>query len=119
MAGILIVDDSKFMRMIIKKKCQDAGHQVVGEAGDGREGIELYFRLRPDLVTMDITMPELNGIDAVKEICIRDPKARIIMCSAMGQESMVLEAIQYGAKDFIVKPIETNRLESAVAKALK
>ena len=118
-ATILIVDDSRFMRLIIKKMLEDIGHNVIGEGNNGQEGIELYFRLRPELVTMDITMPELNGIDAVKGICSRDPKARIIICSAMGQQSMVMEAIRNGAKDFIVKPFESYRLEAAVANALK
>jgi two-component system chemotaxis response regulator CheY len=119
MATILIVEDSKFLRMTIKKMCQDASHQVIGEANDGQEGIELYFRLKPDLVTMDITMPVMNGIDAVKEICSKDSNARIIICSAMGQQLMVMKAISYGAKDFVVKPFDSDRFNNAIAKALK
>jgi len=116
---ILIVDDAAFMRMMIKDILTKNGYQVVGEAQTGKEAIELYKKLKPDLVTMDITMPEMNGIDAVKAIKSIDPASRIVMCSAMGQQAMVIDAIQAGARDFIVKPFQPNRVIEAVQKALR
>ncbi|MCK9456699.1 MAG: Chemotaxis protein CheY [bacterium ADurb.Bin157] len=116
---ILIVDDAAFMRMMIKDILDKNGYQVLGEAQTGKEAVELYQKLKPDLVTMDITMPEMNGIDAVKAIKAIDPAARVIMCSAMGQQAMVIDAIQAGAKDFIVKPFQPNRVIEAVQKALR
>src|ERR1700730_2496326 len=104
MARILVTDDAAFMRMQLKDMITKAGYEVVGEAENGNVAVELYEKLRPDLVTMDITMPEMDGVSAVKEIRKLDPNAKIIMCSAMGQQNMVLEAIQAGAKDFLVKP---------------
>jgi two-component system chemotaxis response regulator CheY len=118
-ANILIVDDAAFMRMMIKDILTKNGHAVVGEAKTGKEAVDMYFSLKPDLVTMDITMPEMNGIEAVKEIRSKDPAAKIIMCSAMGQQAMVIDAIQAGAKDFIVKPFQPARVLDAVGKALK
>ncbi len=115
---VLIVDDAAFMRMMIKDILSKNGYIVVGEAENGRVAIDKYMELRPDLVTMDITMPEMDGIAAVKEIKAADPAARIIMCSAMGQQAMVIDAIQAGAKDFIVKPFQPERVIEAVAKAL-
>ncbi len=117
-ARILIVDDAAFMRMMIKNILTSNGYEVVGEAENGLQAVEKYKELKPDLVTMDITMPEMDGITAVKEIKKIDPNARIIMCSAMGQQSMVIEAIQAGAKDFIVKPFNPQRVLEAVEKAL-
>ncbi len=117
-ARILIVDDAAFMRMMIKNILTSNGYEVVGEAENGLQAVEKYKELKPDLVTMDITMPEMDGIAAVKEIKKIDPNARIIMCSAMGQQSMVIEAIQAGAKDFIVKPFNPQRVLEAVEKAL-
>lgn len=118
MANILIVDDAAFMRMMLKDILTKGGHTVVGEAGNGLEAIEQYGKLRPDLVTMDITMPEMEGIDALKRIKQNDPSARVIMCSAMGQQGMVVQAIQAGAKDFIVKPFQSDRVLDAIKKVL-
>ncbi|NLL18347.1 MAG: response regulator [Clostridia bacterium] len=115
---ILIVDDAAFMRMMIKDILTKNGYEVVGEAENGQVGVNLYRELKPDLVTMDITMPEMDGISAVKAIKQLDPGAKIIMCSAMGQQMMVMEAIQAGARDFIVKPFQQERVIQAVKKAL-
>lgn len=115
---ILVVDDAAFMRMMIKEILTKNGFEVVGEASDGAEAIEMYKELKPDLVTMDITMPEMDGIVALKEIKKTDPNAKIIMCSAMGQQAMVIDAIQAGAKDFIVKPFQADRVIEAITKAL-
>ncbi|AMW32310.1 two-component system, chemotaxis family, response regulator CheY [Fervidobacterium changbaicum] len=119
MARILVVDDAAFMRMMLKDILTKAGHEVVGEAANGVEAVEKYKELKPDVVTMDITMPEMNGIDAIKEIKKIDPNATIIVCSAMGQQAMVIEAIQAGAKDFIVKPFQAARVIEAVQKVVK
>ncbi|MDD4802264.1 MAG: response regulator [Syntrophomonas sp.] len=115
---VLIVDDAAFMRMMIKDILSKNGYEVVGEAENGMIAIEKYKEVKPDLVTMDITMPEMDGIAAVKEIVSYDSKARVIMCSAMGQQAMVIDAIQAGAKDFIVKPFQPERVIEAVSKAL-
>lgn len=116
---ILIVDDAAFMRMMIKDILAKNGYEIVGEAQDGKEAVEKYKELQPDLVTMDITMPEMDGITALKEIKNIDPKSIIIMCSAMGQQAMVIDAIQAGAKDFIVKPFQAERVLEAINKALE
>ncbi|HOO12553.1 MAG TPA: response regulator [Bacillota bacterium] len=116
--GVLIVDDAAFMRMMIKDILSKNGYQVVGEAENGIKAVEKYAELKPDLVIMDITMPEMDGIEAVKKIRAVDPKATIVMCSAMGQQAMVIEAIQAGAKDFIVKPFQPERVLEAVNKVL-
>lgn len=118
MATILITDDAAFMRMQLKDILTKLGHEIVGEAENGRLAVEKSAELNPDLITMDITMPEMGGVEAVREIKKHNPDARIIMCSAMGQQGMVLEAIQAGAKDFIVKPFTSERIEEAVAKVL-
>ncbi len=115
---VLIVDDAAFMRMLLKDIVTKAGFEVVGEASNGKEAVEKYKELKPDVVTMDITMPEMNGIEAVKEIKKIDPNANIIMVSAMGQQAMVIEAIQAGAKDFIVKPFQPARVIEALKKAV-
>ncbi|HZG15090.1 MAG TPA: response regulator [Candidatus Bathyarchaeia archaeon] len=115
---VLIVDDAAFMRMMIKEILTKNGFTVVGEASDGAQALEKYKELGPDLVTMDITMPEMDGITALKEIRKIDPNARIIMCSAMGQQAMVIDAIQAGAKDFIVKPFQADRVIEAIKKTL-
>ncbi|MEN1966864.1 response regulator [Lentibacillus sp. N15] len=115
---ILIVDDAAFMRMMIKDILTKNGFEVVGEAQDGAQAVEKYNELIPDLVTMDITMPEMDGITALKEIRQTNPQAKIIMCSAMGQQAMVIDAIQAGAKDFIVKPFQADRVIEAIQKAL-
>ncbi len=118
MAEILIVDDAAFMRMNLKKILEKNGHVIVGEAANGKEGFESYKENRPDLVTMDITMPEMDGIEAVKKIMEFDSNAKVIMCSAMGQQSLVIEAIEAGAKDFIVKPFNKVRISEAIDKVL-
>ena len=115
---ILIVDDAAFMRMMIKDILTKNGFDVVGEAADGSQAVDKYKELKPDLVTMDITMPEKDGIAALKEIKSIDASAKIIMCSAMGQQAMVIDAIQAGAKDFIVKPFQAARVIEAIQKAL-
>ena len=116
---ILIVDDAAFMRMMIKDILTKNDYEVVGEAENGLKAIEKYKELTPDLVLMDITMPELDGIQAVKKIKEHDPAAKVIMCSAMGQQAMVIESIQAGAKDFIVKPFQAERVVEAIQKVLK
>lgn len=116
MAKILIVDDAAFMRMMIKDILTKNGYEVVAEAVNGVEAVELYKSHQPDLVTMDITMPEMDGIEAVKQIKAVNPAAKVIMCSAMGQQSMVMDAIKAGANDFIVKPFQADRVLEAVKK---
>lgn len=116
MAKILIVDDAAFMSMMIKDILTKNGYEVVAEAANGVEAVELYKSHQPDLVTMDITMPEMDGIEAVKQIKAVNPAAKVIMCSAMGQQSMVMDAIKAGANDFIVKPFQADRVLEAVKK---
>jgi two-component system chemotaxis response regulator CheY len=115
---ILIVDDAAFMRMMLKDIITRAGYEVCGEASNGNEAVLKYKELKPDLVTLDITMPEKDGIQALKEIRADYPEAVAIMCSAMGQQAMVIDAIQAGAKDFIVKPFQADRAREAIRKAL-
>ena len=116
--NILICDDAAFMRMMIKDILTKNGYNVVGEAENGAKGIEKYNELKPDLVLMDITMPEMDGIQALKKIKASDPNASVVMCSAMGQQAMVIESIQSGAKDFIVKPFQADRVLEAVRKVV-
>jgi two-component system chemotaxis response regulator CheY len=116
---VMLVDDAAFMRMMLKDILSNNGYQIIGEAENGQVAIEKYADLKPDITIMDITMPEMDGLQAVKEIRARDPKAKVVMCSAMGQQAMVIEAIQSGAKDFVVKPFQADRVLEAVAKALK
>ncbi len=118
MAKVLIVDDAAFMRMMIKDILEKNGFEVIGEASNGLKALEIYKKEKPDVVTMDITMPDMDGIEAVKEIKNFDPAAKVIMCSAMGQQSMVMDAIRAGAKDFIVKPFQADRVLDAVRKVL-
>lgn len=118
MAKVLIVDDAAFMRMMIKDILEKNGFEVVGEASNGLKAVELYKSENPDIVTMDITMPDMDGIEAVKAIKAFDPSAKIIMCSAMGQQSMVMDAIKSGARDFIVKPFQADRVLEAIRKAI-
>ena len=118
MARILVADDAAFMRMMIKNILTQNGHEVVGEAENGAEAVERYVELKPDVTTMDITMPEKDGIAALKEILAADPAAKVVMCSALGQEAKVIESIRSGAKDFVVKPFQQDRVLSAVTKAL-
>ncbi|MCL2767333.1 MAG: response regulator [Synergistaceae bacterium] len=115
---VLVVDDAAFMRMMLKDILTKNGFEIVGEAENGAVGIVAYQKFKPDIVTMDITMPEMNGIDAVKAIKTLDAGAKIVMVSAMGQQSMVIEAIQAGASDFIVKPFQPERVIDALTKVL-
>ena len=116
--NILICDDAAFMRMMIKDILTKNGYNIAGEAENGAKAVEKYAELKPDLVLMDITMPEMDGIEAIKEIQASDPGASVIMCSAMGQQAMVIESIQSGAKDFIVKPFQADRVIEAVQKVV-
>lgn len=116
--SILICDDAAFMRMMIKDILTKGGYIVAGEAENGLKAVEKYKELKPDLVMMDITMPEMDGIQALKKIKEADPSSTVIMCSAMGQQAMVIESIQSGAKDFIVKPFDKDRVLEAVKKAV-
>lgn len=118
MAKILVTDDAAFMRMQLKDMLTKLGHEVIGEAANGLEAVQLNKELNPDLITMDITMPEMSGIEAVKEIRKTDQDVKIIMCSAMGQQGMVVEAIKAGAQDFIVKPFDAERITESLNKAL-
>lgn len=113
---VMFVDDSAFMRSILKGIILKEPFELAGEASSGKEAVELYEKTKPDLVTMDIVMPEMNGIDAVREIRAIDPDAKIIMVSAMGQQGMVIDAIQAGARDFIIKPFQPPRIQEALKR---
>ncbi|WP_027340851.1 response regulator [Halonatronum saccharophilum] len=115
---ILIVDDAQFMRTMLSKLIEENGYEVVGEAVNGEEAVSMYKDLSPDLVTMDITMPKMDGIEATKAIMGHDPSAKVIVCSAMGQKPMVVESLKAGAKDFIVKPIKPNKVADALVNIL-
>jgi two-component system chemotaxis response regulator CheY len=115
---VLVCDDAVFMRTLLSDILSQSGFEVIGEAETGVEAIERYKQLRPDLVTMDIVMPDMGGIDAVREITKFDSEARILMCSAMGQQALVVEAIQAGAKDFVVKPFQPSRVLEAVQRVM-
>jgi two-component system chemotaxis response regulator CheY len=115
---ILICDDAAFMRMMIKDIITKNGYEVAGEAENGLVAIEKYEETKPDLVLMDIIMPEMDGISSLKEIMARDPNAKVIMCSAMGQQAMVIESIKAGARDFIVKPFQADRVLEAIQKVV-
>lgn len=116
--SVLVVDDASFMRMMIKDILTKNGFDVVGEAENGQIAVQKYKELSPDIVTMDITMPEMDGIQALKSIREIASDAKVIMCSAMGQQAMVIEAIQSGARDFIVKPFDADRVVEAINKVL-
>jgi two-component system chemotaxis response regulator CheY len=118
MATVLIVDDAKFMRTLVKDALVPAGHEIIGEAENGNEAVEMYKKLNPELVTMDITMREKDGIEAAEEILSVNPEARIIMVTALGQENLLTKAIKLGVKDFVVKPFPPERLQKAAEKAL-
>ncbi|HEX4689555.1 MAG TPA: response regulator [Solirubrobacteraceae bacterium] len=118
MARVLVVDDAAFMRKLVSDVLIKGGHEVVGEAGNGTEAVDRYAELRPEVTTLDITMPEKDGLAALREIIQLDPAARVVMCSALGQETKVLESIKAGAKDFVVKPFQAERVLEAVGKAL-
>lgn len=115
---VLVCDDAAFMRAMLGDILTQAGHDVIGEAQSGGEAVQKFRELRPDLVTMDLLMPGMGGIDAVREIVAIDPHARVLMCSAMGQQSLVLEALQAGARDFVVKPFQPSRVLEAVERVL-
>ena len=116
--NILVCDDAAFMRMMIKDILTKNGYNIAGEAENGLKAVEKYNETKPDLVLMDITMPEMDGIQALKKIKEMDPNAKIVMCSAMGQQAMVIEASQSGARDFIVKPFQAERVLEAVKKVV-
>ena len=118
MARVLIVDDAAFMRKVLTDALVSGGHEVVGEAHNGTEAVASFQELRPELTTLDITMPEKDGLAALAEIMAIDPAARVVMCSALGQESKVLESIQLGAKNFVVKPFQPARVLEAINRAL-
>ncbi|PAE26850.1 MULTISPECIES: response regulator [Bacillaceae] len=118
MARILIVDDAKFMRVTLSSILKKADHEIVGEGENGKEAVDLFANLKPDLVMMDITMPEMSGLEAVREIKRDNPNAKVIMCSAMGQQKVVVESIEAGAKDFIIKPFDEGRVLEAVNRVL-
>jgi two-component system chemotaxis response regulator CheY len=115
---VLVCDDAIFMRTMITDILTQAGYEVVGEAESGSQAVDKYRQLKPDLVTMDIVMPDMGGIEAVRAICKEYPEAKILMCSAMGQQALVVEAIQAGAKDFVVKPFQPSRVLEAVQRML-
>jgi two-component system chemotaxis response regulator CheY len=118
MARVLVVDDAAFMRKVVSDALVSGGHEVVGQAENGTEAVEQFTALRPELITLDITMPEKDGLEALSEIMSIDPTARVLMCSALGQESKVIQSIKLGARDFVVKPFQSDRLLDAVGKAL-
>ncbi len=118
MARVLVVDDAAFMRKVLGDALASGGHEVVGEAANGNQAVDSFQKLRPELTTLDITMPEKDGLEALAEIMAIDPAARVVMCSALGQESKVLESIKLGAKDFVVKPFQAARVLDAIGKAL-
>ena len=118
MARVLVVDDALFMRKMVSDALTKGGHEVIGEAANGTEAVAQFQALSPELMTLDITMPEKDGLEALREIIAIDPSARVIMCSALGQESKVIESIKAGAKDFVVKPFQPDRVLDAVSKAL-
>ena len=117
-ARVLIVDDLAFIKLIIRDTLEKTGFEVAGEASNGIEAIEQYKRLKPDIVLMDITMPRMDGIQALQEIIKFDSSARVIMCSALGQQKLIIQSIQLGAKDFIVKPFKPERIVGAIKKTL-
>ncbi|MPL81512.1 Chemotaxis protein CheY [bioreactor metagenome] len=118
MAKILVCDDSAFMRMMLKKILVEHGHEVVAEAGDGRQAVQLYRQFQPDLITMDITMPKMDGIEAVTIIHDENPLVRIIMVTAIGQRAVITEALKAGASDFIVKPFDASQVLVTIEKVL-
>lgn len=118
MAKILVVDDAAFMRKVIKDTLSKAGYTDLHEAVDGANAVEQFNALKPDLVLMDITMPNMDGLEALKAIRAADSNANVVMCSAMGQESMVMDAVRSGAKDFIVKPFKPDRVLKTVSNIL-
>jgi two-component system chemotaxis response regulator CheY len=119
MARVLVVDDAAFMRKVVSDALAKSGHEVIGHAANGVEALAQFRELRPDLTTLDLTMPEKDGLTTLRELMELDPAARVVICSALGQESKVLESIKLGAKDFVVKPFQPARVIEAVEKALR
>jgi two-component system chemotaxis response regulator CheY len=117
--SVLICDDAVFMRSLLREILEQAGYEVAGEATTGTEAVERYKELRPDLVTLEVVMPDIGGIDAVREIVKFDPDARILMCSALGQQALMAEATEAGARDFVVKPFQPSRVLEAVEQVLE
>lgn len=117
-ARVLVVDDLAFIKLIIRDTLEKRGFEVVGEASNGIEAVEMYVKLKPDIVLMDITMPRMDGIQALSKIMSIDKNAKVIMCSALGQQKLIIQAIQLGAKDFIVKPFKPERIIGAIKKAM-
>ena len=118
MSRILVADDASFMRQMIREIVEAEGYEVVGEASDGVEAVEQFKKLQPDVVTMDIVMPEVNGIDALKEIRSSDPDAKVVMISAIDQREPLMEALKFGAADYVVKPFEKERVEEAMHRVV-
>jgi two-component system chemotaxis response regulator CheY len=118
-SSVLIVDDAEFVRVMLKELLLEMGLQIAGEAGDGREAVSLYRELRPDLLMLDITLPELDGISALREIMAEDPRAVVVMISALGQKDEVLASIQAGARDFVIKPFDRERVQATVGRLLE
>ena len=116
--NVLIADDLKFIKLVLRELVEKAGFRVVGEASNGEEAVELYQDKRPDVVLLDITMPKMDGLTALKQILKVDPEAKVIMCSALGQQSLMVQALQLGAKDFIVKPFREERVIAAIKRIL-
>ncbi len=116
MTRVMIVDDTEFMRMVIRDTLIENGHEVVAEAADGEEAIQTYLQIRPEIVLMDITMPKMNGKEALKKLLVMDPKAKVVMCSSLGQQAIITELIKIGAMDFIVKPFETDEIMDVMKK---
>ena len=119
MASVLIVDDAIFTRMTIKRMLEAKGHSMVGEAATGVEAIEKFAELKPDVVILDITMPGMNGVEALKRIKILDPEAKVVICSAVGLQNIIAQAIELGAEEFIIKPFDAEQLVAAVDKVMK
>ena len=116
---LLVVDDAMIIRQSIKDAASEAGWTILGEASNGRQAVEMYHQARPDLVIMDITMPEMDGIAAVREIAGQDPAARIVMCSALGQQELIIAALEAGARDFVVKPFVPEKVLEAMRKVME
>jgi two-component system chemotaxis response regulator CheY len=114
MATVMIVDDSTFMRMMLKKIMVELGHEVIAEGENGVEAVAIHKEMKPDLITLDITMPEMNGIEAARVIRSTDPDVKLLMCSAMGQQRLIIEAIEVGANDFVIKPFDKDRIKDAL-----
>ncbi len=115
---ILLADDAAFMRMMLKNILTPEGYEIVGEANNGKEAVQMFKDLKPDMLIMDMIMPELGGIDAIKQIIAEFPDANILICSAIGQQTLVIEAIQAGAKDYIVKPFDEGSVLETVGKII-